>query len=54
MPEGWSGSMRGCGLVVVNPPYGFEEIARPMLQWLNPVLARDPGVQPRIRWLAGE
>ncbi|HWA12523.1 MAG TPA: 23S rRNA (adenine(2030)-N(6))-methyltransferase RlmJ [Burkholderiales bacterium] len=54
MPEGWSGSMRGCGLMVVNPPYGFEEIARPMLDWLNPVLARDPAMRPRIRWLVGE
>jgi 23S rRNA (adenine2030-N6)-methyltransferase len=54
MPEGWSGSMRGCGLIVVNPPYGFEETARPMLDWLSPVLARDPAARPRVRWLAGE
>jgi 23S rRNA (adenine2030-N6)-methyltransferase len=54
MPEGWSGSMRGCGLLVVNPPFGFEETARPMLDWLTPVLARDPAASPRIRWLVGE
>jgi 23S rRNA (adenine2030-N6)-methyltransferase len=54
MPEGWSGSMRGCGLLVVNPPFGFEALARAMLEWLNPILARDPTVGPRVRWLAGE
>jgi 23S rRNA (adenine2030-N6)-methyltransferase len=54
MPDGWSGSMRGCGMLVVNPPFGFEDVARPMLDWLSPVLARDPSVRPRVRWLAGE
>ena len=54
MPEGWAGSMRGCGMLVVNPPFGFEDVARPMLDWLSPVLARDALVRPRVRWLAAE
>jgi 23S rRNA (adenine2030-N6)-methyltransferase len=54
MPQGWTGSSRGCGMLVVNPPFGFEDIARPMLDWVAPILARDPTVRPRIHWLAGE
>jgi 23S rRNA (adenine2030-N6)-methyltransferase len=54
LPEGWTGSMRGCGMLVVNPPFGFEETARSMLDWLAPILAREPSAGPRVRWLAGE
>jgi 23S rRNA (adenine2030-N6)-methyltransferase len=54
LPDSWSGSLRGTGMLVVNPPYGFEEVARPMLDWLGPVLARDPAARTRVRWLAGE
>ena len=54
MPEGWSASMRGCGLLVVNPPFGFEETARSMVDWLGPILARDPAARPRTRWLVPE
>jgi 23S rRNA (adenine2030-N6)-methyltransferase len=54
LPDGWSGSMRGCGLLVANPPYGFEETARAMVAWLAPILARDSGGGTRVRWLVGE
>jgi len=54
MPEGHGEGMRGCGLLVVNPPFGFEEEARAMLAWLQPLLSRDGGGSRRIRWLAGE
>jgi 23S rRNA (adenine2030-N6)-methyltransferase len=54
LPDSWSGSLRGTGMLVVNPPYGFEEVARRMLDWLGPVLARDPAARTRVRWLAGE
>ena len=37
-----------------NPPFGFEATARAMVDWLNPVLARDPNAKPRVRWLTGE
>jgi 23S rRNA (adenine2030-N6)-methyltransferase len=53
LPDSWSGSLRGTGMLVVNPPYGFEEVARRMLDWLGPVLARDPAARTRVRWLAG-
>ncbi len=48
------GHMRGCGLLVVNPPFGYEEIARSILDWLWPVLSRDRDGGHTLRWLAGE
>ena len=62
LPEGWTISLRGCGLLVVNPPFGFEAEARPLLDWLRPVLSQAGESLPRtrsgggvhIRWLAPE
>jgi 23S rRNA (adenine2030-N6)-methyltransferase len=53
-PEGHGEGMRGCGLLVVNPPFGFEEEARSMLAWLQPLLSRDDKGSRRIKWLASE
>jgi len=69
-PEEWTLSMRGCGLLVANPPFGFEAAARTLLNWLQPVLAiKDPlpldgggsgrgwkeqAPAPKARWLAAE
>lgn len=46
--------MRGCGLVVVNPPWQFEEIAAPLLHELAGLLAQGPGATASIRWLVPE
>jgi 23S rRNA (adenine2030-N6)-methyltransferase len=54
MPAEWGGNMRGCGLLVVNPPFGFDEIARSILDWLWPVLSRDRDGRHTVRWLVGE
>lgn len=54
MPDDWGDGMRGCGLLVVNPPFGFEEIARSILAWLWPVLSRDLDGGHTVRWLVGE
>lgn len=54
LPENWSGSMRGCGMVVVNPPFGFDDTARGMLEWLHPLLAQEGSGGQRVRWLVGE
>ena len=54
MPDGLGGNLRGCGLLVVNPPFGFEEIARSILAWLWPVLSRDRDGGHTVRWLVGE
>jgi 23S rRNA (adenine2030-N6)-methyltransferase len=34
--------MHACGLLVVNPPFGFEPAALAALQWLKPRLAQGP------------
>ena len=54
LPEGISEGMRGCGMLVVNPPFGFETEARAMLNWLRPALSRDGEGSQRVVWLAGE
>jgi 23S rRNA (adenine2030-N6)-methyltransferase len=54
LPEGWTVSLRGCGLLVVNPPFGFDLGARPMLEWLRPVLSEAGEGSVRVRWLVPE
>jgi len=52
--EDWTLGLRGCGLLVVNPPFGFEAEARPLLEWLWPVLAHGGAGGQRVRWLVPE
>jgi len=54
MPDKWGANLRGCGLLVVNPPFGYEEIARSMLDWLWPVLSKDRDGGHTARWLVQE
>ena len=44
----------GCGLVVVNPPYTFEQEMRLVLPMLKSVLADDFGAGWTLDWLAPE
>ncbi len=53
LPSKWTASLRGCGLLVANPPFGFDSTARVIVDWLAPVLSRGAG-NGRVRWLAGE
>ena len=46
--------MKGCGLVILNPPWQFEREAGPMLHWLAEALAQAPGGGARCRWLVPE
>lgn len=46
--------MKGCGLVVINPPWQFEREARAMLEWLAEALAQEPGGSAWLRWLVPE
>lgn len=47
--------LNGCGLVIVNPPYRFEEEARPVLDALLERLGRgEPGAAVTITRLADE
>ena len=51
---GWSGGLAGCGMLVVNPPFGFETEARSILEWLWPALSLDGQGGQRIKWLVAE
>ncbi|MFO1361387.1 MAG: 23S rRNA (adenine(2030)-N(6))-methyltransferase RlmJ [Burkholderiales bacterium] len=53
-PEGWAAGMRGCGMLIVNPPFGVEAEARTMLDWLWRALADGGAGGTRVRWLAPE
>jgi 23S rRNA (adenine2030-N6)-methyltransferase len=46
--------MKGCGLVVINPPWGFAETAKTTLASLASVLAQEAGAQGKISWLVPE
>ena len=53
-PENWTLGVRGCGLLVVNPPFGFEGTARAILKWLWPILSKEGKGFQKARWLAPE
>jgi 23S rRNA (adenine2030-N6)-methyltransferase len=54
LPAGWADSLRGCGMLVVNPPFGFETEARPMLDWLWRTLAEAKTGGHSVQWLVPE
>ncbi len=51
-----AGKLGGCGMVVVNPPYGFAAEAAALLDWLKRVLAPTGkgSARCRCRLLVGE
>lgn len=46
--------LRGCGLVVINPPWQFDRVAGPVLAHLSAALAQAPGGGMRIEWIVPE
>lgn len=46
--------MKGCGLVVVNPPWQVDREIAPLLPFLAHVLAQEPGGEAGLRWLVPE
>ncbi len=54
LPDGWNDSLRGCGMLVVNPPFGFEEEARAILPWLWGALSQARTGGWEVRWLVPE
>jgi 23S rRNA (adenine2030-N6)-methyltransferase len=46
--------MKGCGLVVINPPWGFAGTAQTMLAYLAETLAQAPGGRENVSWLVPE
>jgi 23S rRNA (adenine2030-N6)-methyltransferase len=51
-PDGWTANLRGCGLLVVNPPYRFDTEAAAIVAALAASLAPDSA--HRSRWLVPE
>ena len=49
-----SGIVPGCGMLVVNPPWHFDDEARQMLDYLWRVLNIDGAGQPLVEWLVPE
>jgi 23S rRNA (adenine2030-N6)-methyltransferase len=54
LPESWNQGLRGCGMLVVNPPFGLDDEARPLLDWLWKVLSEAQTGGSRVEWLVRE
>ncbi|MDO9622119.1 MAG: 23S rRNA (adenine(2030)-N(6))-methyltransferase RlmJ [Moraxellaceae bacterium] len=44
--------LNGSGLIIVNPPFGFDRDASQAMAWLLPQLSDHPQRKQQIRWLA--
>ena len=53
-PGTWKDGMRGCAMLVVNPPYGFDTLASPILHLLWKALSPDGDGRYGVKWLVGE
>lgn len=51
-PAEWTADLRGCGMLVVNPPFGFDAEAREILPWLVEALAAPGAGGQRLRGLS--
>jgi 23S rRNA (adenine2030-N6)-methyltransferase len=49
-----SGIIPGCGMLVVNPPYGFDGEAKTIVKWLAPKLVVSGKAQALVDWLVPE
>lgn len=52
--EGAPIKMKGCGLLVVNPPWQIDRTLAPLLPKLAAWLAQSPGGAGRLHWLVPE
>lgn len=46
--------MKGCGLLVLNPPWRWAEEAQAVLAFLAGALAQEPGGGSRVEWIVPE
>lgn len=46
--------LSGTGMIIINPPWQFEQRIRKVLEWLVPRLDRGVGRPARCEWLAAE
>ncbi len=52
--EGADLKVWGCGLLVINPPWGSAGPLGEAARWLAPILAQAPGAQGGVHWLVPE
>jgi 23S rRNA (adenine2030-N6)-methyltransferase len=53
-PDDWTLTVPGCGMLVVNPPWTFEEEAHALLDWIWLALANEGVGGVHIDWLVPE
>lgn len=53
-PEDWTEHIRGSGMIVVNPPFGLDREAPPLLDWLWRALSPEKQGGTRCEWLVPE
>jgi 23S rRNA (adenine2030-N6)-methyltransferase len=53
-PETRADRLTGSGLVIVNPPWGFEPALRGVMAWLLPRLEQGEHPPARVEWLVSE
>lgn len=46
--------LAGCGLAILNPPYGLKEKLDVLLPYFAGIFAQAPGASSEVRWLATE
>ena len=49
-----SGIIPGCGMLVINPPWRFDQETRPLLGWLAEKLVVSGTGRSRVDWLVPE
>jgi 23S rRNA (adenine2030-N6)-methyltransferase len=52
--EDWTLTMRGCGMLVINPPWKFDRDAAALLTWLWQALSTKATGGTSVSWLAPE
>ncbi len=53
-PEDTAFRLNGCGLAVINPPWGFDLALNELLPKLRQRLARDAAARSSVEWLVAE
>ena len=52
--EGCALKLWGCGVLVINPPWGSAADLAELAAWLAPILAQAPGATGGLHWLVPE
>jgi len=51
LPEEPGNRLTGSGLLIINPPWQFDTLMQPVLDFVNDALKQDASAPSRIRWL---